>query len=103
VLSKTPEELGAMTPIEYRDLVVPLMNAISTRPFPKRSGPFGILGRWLKSYSRKRIYGVLVSLYKEHKRTPTIVPLVTAMLKEYYSENVEYEVLDQSDEARYGG
>ena len=100
MLGHTGAELEAMTPVEYRDQVVPIMNALSIGPFPRRGGPFGILGRWLKQYSRKRVYEVLVFLYKGGKRTDHFVPVVTLRLKEGYSESVEYPELDVG--ARYG-
>jgi hypothetical protein len=102
ILCLREAELQAMSPVEYRNLVVPLMNALSTTAFPPRGGPFGILGRWTKKYTRKRIYEVLVFLYNGRKRTDHLVPLVTEMLKEKYTESKPYEELDQSDESLYG-
>ena len=95
-------DLEAMRPVEYRNLIVPLMNIISTETISKRSGPFGILGEWQKKYTRKRIYEVLVVLYNSHLRTKNLAAYVTKMLKESYTESNEYEVIDDSDEARYG-
>lgn len=104
-LSYDDATIDGMTFVEYRDLIAPLMNIVNLGPWAKPWGPLTLMNRWLKKYSRRRIYQVMVVIYRGPKRfrkTQDFAAYATRMLIDKYAESKEYEVLDGSDEARYG-
>jgi len=91
-----------MDRLNYINLVANIMVAISANPFPERAGPHPLLGSLMKTYTRKRIYEVMVFLYRRGKRIPNFAGYVKTMLKSGFAESETFEVLDMSNKALYG-